>query len=122
MRRSPAMRIWNPRQISTAWRNITASGFDNQFALRFLWSGLEVEFQFTRRPVPLLVRGDKCEVVAAAQVIAQRLKSRVELYRFVREYFTAGFVRQIFQVHVFGSDYLVHAGSNRQESIFHALD
>src|ERR1051325_8038374 len=98
------MRIWNPRQIPTARSNITASGFDNEFALRFLSSGLEFEFQFTRRPIPLLVRGDKRQVVTAAQVIDQCLKSRVELFTFVREYFTASFVRQVFQVHVLGTD------------------
>jgi len=109
-----------PRSISR--RNITSSGFDNQFALRLLSSGIDVELQFTRRPIPLLVRRDKREVVTAAQVIDQRLKSCVELFRFVREYFTAGFVRQIFQVHVFGIDNFVHASSNNLESIFDPLD
>lgn len=110
------------RQRSTSRRNITASGFDNQFALRFLSRGIEIEFQFTRRPIPLLVSGDKRQVVTAAQVIDQCLKCRVELLRFVREYFTAGFVRQIFQVHVFGADNFVHASSNNLESIFDPLD
>ena len=112
----------HPPSISAAWRNIAASGFDNQFALRFLPSGIEVEFQFTCRPIPLLVRGDKRQVVTAAQVIDQCLKSRVELCRFVREYFTAGFVCQMLQVHIGGTDNFVHASSNNLESIFDPLD
>ena len=83
---------------------------------------IDVEFQFTRRPVPVLVSGDKCQIVTATQVIDQRLKGRAELFRFVREYFTAGFVRQIFQVHVVGGDNFVHARSNGLEGIFDTLD
>ena len=123
MRRSPSMRdpgIHSSK--STSRRNITPSGLDNQFVFRFLSSGIDVEFQFTRRPVPVLVSGDKRQIVAAAQVIDQPLKGRVELFRFVREYFTAGFVRQIFQVHVLGGDNFVHARSNGLEGILDTLD
>ncbi len=52
----PACEIRDPRQISTSRRNITPSRFDNQFALRFLSNGIDVEFQITRRAVALLVR------------------------------------------------------------------
>ncbi len=121
MRRSPGMRHRGSIQISTSRRYITPPGFDNQFALRFLSRGIDVEFQFTRRPVPLLVRRDKSQVVAAPQVVDQRLKGRVEFFRFVRKYFTAGFVRQIFQVNIVGSDYFVHAGRNGLEDIFDTL-
>src|SRR5215217_7959422 len=110
------------RLANLTWRNITSPGFHNQFALRFLLSGIDVEFQFTRRAVPHLVRGDKRQVVAAAQVIDHRLKGRVELFRFVREYFTTSFVCQVFQVHIVGSDNFVHAGSSYLEGIFDTLD
>src|SRR6185295_17344486 len=99
-REPPARQIREPSSESTSRRNITPSSLDNQFVLRFLSSGIDVELQFTCRPVPVLVGGDKRQIVAAAQVIDERLKGRAELFRFVREYFTAGFVRQIFQVHV----------------------
>src|SRR5262249_52267888 len=69
--------IRDPWHLSTSRRNITPSSFDSQFALRFLSSGIDVELQFTSRAVPILVRGDKRQVVAAAQVIDQRLKGRV---------------------------------------------
>src|SRR6185503_4967905 len=108
--------------MSPSRRNITPAGFDNHFALRFLSNGIDVEFQFTRRAVTLLVRGDEGQVVAAAQVIDQRLKGGPELCRFVREYFTAGFVRQLFQVHIVGSDNFVQAGSSGLEDIFDTLD
>lgn len=116
MRRSPGMR--DGIKKSTSRRNITPAGFDNQFALRSLSHGIDVEFQLTGRPVPVLVRGHKRQVVAAAQMIDQRLKGEVELCRLVREYFTAGFVRQMFQVHIVGSDNFVYAGSNGLEGIF----
>src|SRR6185369_8858309 len=112
----------DPWQVSTSRRNITSSSFDGQFALRFLSSGIDVELQFTSRAVPLLVRGDKRQGVAAAQVIDQRLKGRVQLFRFVCEYLTAGFVCQVFEVHIGGSDNFVQAGSSDLESIFDALD
>jgi len=112
----------DPFLESTSRRDITPARLDDQFVLRFLSNGIDVEFQFTCRPVPLLVSGDKRRIVAAAQVIDQHLKGRAELFRFVREYFTAGLVRQIFQVHVAGGDNFVHASRKFLKGILDLLD
>ena len=54
----------------------------------------DVDLQSARGAVALFVGRDKGEIVAAAKVIHQRLKSRIEILGLVREQFAAGFICQ----------------------------
>src|SRR5207302_1461641 len=60
-------------------RDIASSRFDDQFALRFLKRRRDVDLQLARRAVTFLIRRDKGQIVATAEVVHQRLKGRVEI-------------------------------------------
>src|SRR5258708_35865306 len=98
------------RSFLITWRNIRSPGLDHEFALGFLDHGVDVESQFTCGAVSLLVRGNKSQIVAAPQMIDQRLKSRFEFLRFVREHFATRFVCQRLNVHIVNAPELEYTG------------